>query len=534
MTRTVLFVGDSQCEFLNYANPNFNAVFADRLAQKLKSDVHVYVDCAGWRRFADCHQSSTSPAEVLCHSAVDVTNAYCSRQTNRPFTDVVYFLGVNNLKTVLWSESPANLPANMTVEESIAADARSMMQTALGCNPVVTVTAAASLDVLRCGGSYLIDTCRDTSGTYVSPYYRSDWLRELVRNTTLASDRAAFASTAGIDYSHAATDMAHTSDVATMYALVSRLVDAVATVAPVSVGAPGPFTGTFTKRSTLESWPPPPGNFLPPPPPPPPARPEPVYTFVERPLNYADAMTTCEAMGGRLARVLDGNEWTQSVAAVQAHASRVYLNKWVQRAVWIGLNDITSEGTFEWEGGIGEGGYPLGWGSGEPNAAGGDEDCVVMLDIYNWRWCDYPCAAVASFLCENVSPTANVTLPPRPPPPPPPQEVSTRSYEDAFIALLASAVLESQTQSSLRGPANADEEGSIVVLNPEEKCSASWPRSCSVETSIGSNEISCKCTIVPYFYGILAGFSVIFVILGVLVKIKLKRRRVGRQLTIGM
>ena len=88
--RHVLFIGDSQCEFLN--SGNLYANFATALAAKLRTNVNVVFDCQGWRRFSSCHQSPFSPAEPLCHSAVDTMNDYCERQTDTLFTDIVYMV----------------------------------------------------------------------------------------------------------------------------------------------------------------------------------------------------------------------------------------------------------------------------------------------------------------------------------------------------------------------------------------------------------------------------------------------------------
>ena len=58
---------------------------------------------------------------------------------------------------------------------------------------------------------------------------------------------------------------------------------------------------------------------------------------------------------------------------------------------WIGLNDVASEGKFEWQHSF----TPLGeynnWDAGEPDDYEGKEDCVMIWGRFNWSWNDFGC-----------------------------------------------------------------------------------------------------------------------------------------------
>jgi Lectin C-type domain len=59
----------------------------------------------------------------------------------------------------------------------------------------------------------------------------------------------------------------------------------------------------------------------------------------------------------------------------------------VDRRVWIGFNDVGSEGTFEWT--SGERANYTNWNSGEPNNAGNNEHYAELLGS-NGKWNDLP------------------------------------------------------------------------------------------------------------------------------------------------
>ena len=90
--RSVLFIGDSQCDAMNSAQPPFYSRLPRALADRLRADVHVTFDCAPWRRIAGCYGNERG-AERECVSALKDLRVYCARQTDTPFTDVIYMLG---------------------------------------------------------------------------------------------------------------------------------------------------------------------------------------------------------------------------------------------------------------------------------------------------------------------------------------------------------------------------------------------------------------------------------------------------------
>ncbi|XP_030279442.1 CD209 antigen-like protein C [Sparus aurata] len=71
-----------------------------------------------------------------------------------------------------------------------------------------------------------------------------------------------------------------------------------------------------------------------------------------------------------------------------------------QKIMWIGLTDREMEGMWKWVDGS-----PLTtslWDSGEPNSAGGNEDCVVMNSFKNVNsWNDERCENENFWMCEK-------------------------------------------------------------------------------------------------------------------------------------
>ncbi|XP_066468998.1 CD209 antigen-like protein E [Tiliqua scincoides] len=69
----------------------------------------------------------------------------------------------------------------------------------------------------------------------------------------------------------------------------------------------------------------------------------------------------------------------------------------ISTAVWLGLSDIATEGTWSWVDGS-----PVAetfWGNGEPNNSH-DEDCVVLYKEKNWN--DIACHRKVRFVCEKI------------------------------------------------------------------------------------------------------------------------------------
>ncbi|WP_438017805.1 C-type lectin domain-containing protein [Sorangium sp. So ce315] len=115
------------------------------------------------------------------------------------------------------------------------------------------------------------------------------------------------------------------------------------------------------------------------------------YLFCDGQESWTDARATCASQGMSLVTLDDAEEeaWVNRLAS--AHSTQ----KW-----WIGLNDRASEGTFVWDGG-GAVSY-TNWYAGEPNNAGGDEDCAQLNRFYpEPGWNDEPCSLHLRFICES-------------------------------------------------------------------------------------------------------------------------------------
>ena len=101
-------------------------------------------------------------------------------------------------------------------------------------------------------------------------------------------------------------------------------------------------------------------------------------------MNWTSAESYCQSTYGRhLATISSSIDNTYArIAATDAGVSE-------GDALWIGYNDIDSEGNFTWIDGSGEGNY-TNWKTGEPNNQG-TEDCAQMFGsgLWNDRGCDY-------------------------------------------------------------------------------------------------------------------------------------------------
>nr|BAD98919.1 mannose-binding lectin [Lethenteron camtschaticum] len=113
-----------------------------------------------------------------------------------------------------------------------------------------------------------------------------------------------------------------------------------------------------------------------------------VHQLARAKLTYADARRHCRGLGGELAapRSASDNEALRLVVPAGEYA-------------YIGVDDTGREGTFTYAAG---GGGPLGynnWNAGEPNNAGGDEDCAVIV-ANGGKWNDVRCSRECHFVCE--------------------------------------------------------------------------------------------------------------------------------------
>ena len=108
--------------------------------------------------------------------------------------------------------------------------------------------------------------------------------------------------------------------------------------------------------------------------------------FVHR--SFSDAEADCVAQGGHLASIHSDAEQAEAVSAAYAIVNDHY---------WVGLSDVTVEGGYEWTDGT-----PFdftGWAGGEPNDAGGNEECVQLATWAGGLWNDLPCEVPLRYIC---------------------------------------------------------------------------------------------------------------------------------------
>ena len=113
------------------------------------------------------------------------------------------------------------------------------------------------------------------------------------------------------------------------------------------------------------------------------------YMFCDIAYSWTTAETYCDSYDYHLATIDDASEdrW------IDTTADSYSTGKW-----WFGLNDISSEGSFVWSDGS-TSSY-TNWKSGEPNNAGGNEDCAQINRYTDGTWNDEPCSSGFFFICE--------------------------------------------------------------------------------------------------------------------------------------
>jgi len=113
------------------------------------------------------------------------------------------------------------------------------------------------------------------------------------------------------------------------------------------------------------------------------------FALCQLPMAWRDAAAFCMARGGSLARI-DSAEQSQ---ALYREARRLDgKSRW-----WIGLNDRTAEGRFEWIDGA-----PVtfaAWAKGEPNNDTCNQDCAALKRRGDGAWHDTHCGQPQPFIC---------------------------------------------------------------------------------------------------------------------------------------
>lgn len=118
------------------------------------------------------------------------------------------------------------------------------------------------------------------------------------------------------------------------------------------------------------------------------------YRVVQTLASWDDALAGCLALGNGY-----------DLAAITNTGERDFVDGFISNDMWIGGNDIATEGTFVWSNGEPWWATPP-WGGSDPdNGNGGPEQHCVMLDAVggsntNDEFRDEPCADEKRYLCE--------------------------------------------------------------------------------------------------------------------------------------
>lgn len=129
------------------------------------------------------------------------------------------------------------------------------------------------------------------------------------------------------------------------------------------------------------------------------------YWLTDFPMMWMDAAVACAEQNGSLASFTseEQNRWVYEYFASFG---------WSSYDLWIGLNDISQEGTMEWIDSSGNDSAFSYWYSGQPDNSGGQENCVVFWNSRYGKWNDYLCSNTYPGICRYVAPEPHVALNP--------------------------------------------------------------------------------------------------------------------------
>ncbi|XP_070547503.1 C-type lectin mannose-binding isoform-like [Ptychodera flava] len=113
------------------------------------------------------------------------------------------------------------------------------------------------------------------------------------------------------------------------------------------------------------------------------------FIYPEQKYSWSSAKSECNLRGGKLATIDDAME-------------DAYLREFarLEGNLWIGFNDILSEGNWKWDKGSIV--TYTNWYNNRPFTSSSNLfDCVYMHRSYNGQWYDTTCTALYGYICEK-------------------------------------------------------------------------------------------------------------------------------------
>jgi hypothetical protein len=114
------------------------------------------------------------------------------------------------------------------------------------------------------------------------------------------------------------------------------------------------------------------------------------YLLFLTPFDWPSARLSC------LGRSANSHLSVHETAAENAFVSAFTLG----RDVWIGANDMVSEGSWVWETGQDFSQTFVNWAPGEPNSDGNEDCCLLYGDSRSGWWNDEQCSTRRAYVCE--------------------------------------------------------------------------------------------------------------------------------------
>nr|XP_006816218.1 PREDICTED: uncharacterized protein LOC102809517 [Saccoglossus kowalevskii] len=195
------------------------------------------------------------------------------------------------------------------------------------------------------------------------------------------------------------------------------------------------------------------------------------YRFESTPTKtWSNAQTQCQAWGGNLATVNDNLE--------QAFLASILSTLIRNERYWIGLNDLSSVGEYDWV--DGEKVTYTNWGDNQPDTRTGD--CVAMaVDNVPGLWYGHQCSESKYYICEKWLP-GYTPPPPYTGPPTNPSDIGCSTgwvgFEDnCFLPVYRTGSYNRKTWSAARASCvtmgadlasfHSAEEENYVILNSQ-------------------------------------------------------------------